>query len=254
MAFNIEESFEVEASVEDAWAFFSDPRRVVVCLPGAEVTGTIDDRSYEGRVRVKVGPVTAKYKGVVRLEEEDVDALVVRLQGEGKETGGSGSARMSMTGRLTALSETRTRVEVEAAVDVAGKLARFGRAVMEDVSRQLFREFAKNTQERLARNEPAAVLSGDAPSGGAPFDEAPIDEAPSGDAPAGGGLSDRALSGGGHPGGAPKDFLRSERQEPPPRRREGSGTSTAEEGAQPLRLPGLLLRALASRLKRLIGG
>lgn len=229
MAFKIQESFDVAASVEDAWAFFADPRKVVVCLPGAEVTEAIDERSFDGRVSVKVGPVTAKYEGVVRLEEKDAQTHVVRLKGEGKETGGSGSAKMSMTGRLASLGEGRTHVEVDAEIDVVGKMARFGRGVMEDVSRQLFREFAKNTQERLARIQPAAR----------DVEEAPPSESGSSGSPS---------------AGAAEDSSRSGHQEMPPPRREGAGTPPAGEGTQPMRLPGLLFRAVASRLKRLIGG
>lgn len=161
MAFHIQESFEVAAPVERVWPFLIDPRRVVECLPGADVTEVVDEQTYAGSVRVKVGPVTATYKGTVRLEEADEATRIVRLKGEGKESGGAGSARMSMTGRLSAADTGKTQVRFDAEIDVAGKMARFGRGVMEDVSRQIFREFAKNTQERL-RTSPGDAIESDA--------------------------------------------------------------------------------------------
>jgi uncharacterized protein len=164
MAFKIEENFDVEAPIEQVWAFLIDPRRVVVCLPGAELTETIDERTYAGRVRVKVGPVTATYKGTARLDEVDESAYVMRLSGEGKESAGAGSAKMAMVGRLSALSVGATRVQVEADIDVAGKMAQFGRGLMEDVSRQLFRQFGVSMQETLVQPAAAPALATD-PSG-----------------------------------------------------------------------------------------
>jgi carbon monoxide dehydrogenase subunit G len=130
----------------------------VVCLPGAELTDVIDERTYKGRVRVKVGPVTAAYKGTARLEEVIEEEHLMRLAGEGKETAGSGSAKLALTGRLSAEGADRTQVKVDAEIDVAGKMAQFGRGLMEDVSRQLFKQFAASMQETLA--QPAAASNG----------------------------------------------------------------------------------------------
>ncbi len=158
MAFKIEETFDIQAPIAQVWAFLIDPPRVVECLPGAELTEIIDERTYAGRVRVKVGPVTATYKGTARLDEVDEAAHLMRLSGEGKESTGAGSAKMAMIGRLTATSDGSTRVQVEADIDVAGKMAQFGRGLMEDVSRQLFRQFGVSMQETLVR--PAEAPAG----------------------------------------------------------------------------------------------
>ncbi len=159
MAFKIEETFDIQAPIAQVWAFLIDPPRVVLCLPGAELTETLDERTYAGRVRVKVGPVTATYKGTARLDEVDEAAHLMRLSGEGKESTGAGSAKMAMIGRLSALSAGATRVQVEADIDVAGKMAQFGRGLMEDVSRQLFRQFGASMQETLVQPaEAPAVL------------------------------------------------------------------------------------------------
>ena len=149
MAFKIEESFEVQAPVERVWEYLIDPARVAVCLPGAELLESRDDGSYLGAVKVKVGPVTMSYKGVVRFTERDEQGRVVRLVGEGREAGGGGSAKLTMLSRIVALENRGSQVTVQAEVDLVGKIVQFGRGMIEEVSRQLFRQFAACAKEQL---------------------------------------------------------------------------------------------------------
>src|SRR5437588_48010 len=103
MGFRIEERFEVRAPVERVWRYMLDPREVVHCLPGAELVEVVDARTFHGNVKVKVGPVTMTYKGRVQMSEVDEAAHLVRLVGDGRESTGSGSAKMTMESRLSAL-------------------------------------------------------------------------------------------------------------------------------------------------------
>lgn len=150
MAFRIEETFRVEAPIERVWQHIIDPYRVVRCLPGAELTGEESDRTYLGRVKVKVGPIMASYAGRAQLADVDEAAHSVRLTGEGRESGGAGSARLAMTSRLTTMADGATEIHVEADIDVAGKIIQFGRGMIEGVSKQLFRQFAECIRAELA--------------------------------------------------------------------------------------------------------
>jgi carbon monoxide dehydrogenase subunit G len=150
MAFRIEETFQVDAPLPIVWSYLIDPKQVVRCIPGAELTGSEGDRVFLGGVKVKLGPVTASYAGRALLTEIDEAARRVRMTGEGRESGGAGSAKLSMTSRLTALPEGRTEIRVEADIDVAGKLVQFGRGMIEQVSKQLFRQFAECVRGEMA--------------------------------------------------------------------------------------------------------
>ena len=141
MGFRIQETFVVQAPVDRVWSYLVDPHRVVTCLPGAELTGDEGERVYVGKVKVKVGPVTASYSGRARLTEVDDAAHVVRMDAEGRESGGAGSARLRMTSHVEAHPAGGTEVRVEAEVDVAGKIVQFGRGMIEAVSKQLFKDF-----------------------------------------------------------------------------------------------------------------
>jgi len=149
MPFKIEEEFEVQAPVQRVWEYLIDPARVVVCIPGAELLETQDERTFIGAVKVKVGPVTMSYKGQVKFTEVDEQGRQVRMVGEGRETGGAGSAKVTMLSKVTPLDGRGARVVVTADVDLVGKVVQFGRGMIEEVSRQLFRQFSACVKKHL---------------------------------------------------------------------------------------------------------
>jgi carbon monoxide dehydrogenase subunit G len=164
MAFAIKETFRVQAPVDRVWRYLVDPRQVVNCLPGAELTADEGERVYSGKVRVKVGPVTTSYAGRARLTEvNDVDH-VVRMDAEGRESGGAGSAKLRMTSRVAAHPDGGCEVRVEADVDVAGKIVQFGRGMIESVSKQLFKEFAGCVRATLEASAASAATTTTSPS------------------------------------------------------------------------------------------
>jgi carbon monoxide dehydrogenase subunit G len=162
MGFGIKETFRVQAPVDRVWRYLVDPTQVVNCLPGAELTGDEGERVYLGKVKVKVGPVTASYSGRARLTDVNDAEHVVRMDAEGRESGGAGSAKLRMTSRVTAHPEGGVEVRVEAEVDVAGKIVQFGRGMIEAVSKQLFKDFVGCV--RAALESPAATASTSAKS------------------------------------------------------------------------------------------
>lgn len=149
MAITISENFEVPAAPERVWAFLLDPQQVVQCLPGAELLEVKEQQTFVGRIRVKVGPVTVSFRGRARFEEVDAVARRVRLTGEGQDQAGAGAAKMTMTSQVIALPGGGSRVLVQSEVEVVGRLVQFGRGMMQEVSGQLFRQFASCVQARL---------------------------------------------------------------------------------------------------------
>lgn len=143
MSLHIEETFELHASVDRTWRYLVDPRQVVNCLPGAELSEVKDEKTFLGRVKVKVGPITTAYDGRVTITGRDDVAHVVSMVGEGRERAGAGAAKMTMTSRLTPISGTMTQVQVVAEVDIVGKAAQFGRGLIESVNKQLFKQFTE---------------------------------------------------------------------------------------------------------------
>lgn len=155
MGMQIEKSFVVNAPYRAVWEFLTDPKKVASCLPGAAITEKVDDQTYAGTMTVKVGPVTANYRGKMRFERLDEAAGEAEIAASGQETKGKGGADMRMKSRVVERSPGETEVTVTSDVNVVGVLAQFGRGMIQDVSDQLFQKFS--TAMRRELEVPAAV-------------------------------------------------------------------------------------------------
>lgn len=166
----ISKTFTVKAPPAEAWAFLTDPARVVACLPGAALTGQTDDGAYDGTIALKVGPVAATYRGTMRFERLDPIARTAEIVASGRDVRGKGGAEMRMTSRLTERAPGETEIVVSSQVNVMGVLAQFGRGMIEDVSDQLFQRFVEAARAQLETAAASAGgTGGDAPAtGGVP--------------------------------------------------------------------------------------
>ena len=88
MAIEITEKMTISAPMENVWGFISDAERVAQCMPGAEIVEQLDEKTYVGKAKVKLGAITTAYKGEVSFEDVDEDAHTMRISGSGRETGG----------------------------------------------------------------------------------------------------------------------------------------------------------------------
>jgi uncharacterized protein len=163
----IEDRFRVNLPVDQAWRVLLDIERIAPCMPGAELQEVAGDE-YRGVVKVKVGPITAQYKGVAKLAEVDEGAHRAVIDAQGRDTRGQGNASAKITMSL-APDGDGTAVNIDNDVTVTGKVAQFGRGVMADVSTKLLAQFVECLESR--------VLSGtEQPADGAETREvAPVD-------------------------------------------------------------------------------
>jgi len=165
MGMQIEKSFVVKAPFRDVWEFLTDPKKVAGCLPGAAITDKLDDNAWAGTMTVKVGPVTANYRGKMRFERLDPAAGEAEIVASAQETKGKGGADMRMKSRVVERSPGETEVTVTSDVNVVGVLAQFGRGMIQDVSDQLFQKFSTSMRRELETpaggTEPAAAPAPD---------------------------------------------------------------------------------------------
>ncbi|HEY6352194.1 MAG TPA: SRPBCC family protein [Candidatus Angelobacter sp.] len=149
MAVKIEKTFQVQQPIEKVWNFLSDPKKVVVCVPGAKITEQVDDHNYKGSISMKVGPTVTDFSGEIQILRLDAQAREIEILGKGKDVRGKGGASMKMTGSLRSLPDGGTEVVSVSEVSVVGILAQVGSRMINEVSNIMFRQFVVNFQEQL---------------------------------------------------------------------------------------------------------
>jgi carbon monoxide dehydrogenase subunit G len=167
MAIRVDERFAVAAPVERVWDHLVDPRRVVACVPGGELTAVVDARTYDGAVRVAVGPLVLAYAGRVRLEEADVAARRVRIVGDARERAGPGAARLTLDSWLAPLPGGGTDVVARARVDVRGRIVELGRGPLEQLGHVVFQDFAARVRAAIEAEERGGAPRRDGAAAGA---------------------------------------------------------------------------------------
>jgi uncharacterized protein len=164
----LENEFTVPASIDHAWEVLLDIERVAPCLPGAKLEG-VEDGAHRGTMTIKVGPITSRYKGTVKIEEADEQARRAVLRAQAREGRGQGTAAATITSTMEEV-EGGTRVRVETDMRVTGPAAQFGRGVIQEVSAKLMNRFAdclagEITGPPAAAPEPEAAAPATPPPG-----------------------------------------------------------------------------------------
>jgi uncharacterized protein len=169
----LENEFTVPAPVDRAWQVLLDLERVAPCLPGAAIDGREGD-AHTGTMTVKIGPITARYKGTVKIEESDEQAHRAVMRAQARDARGQGTAAATITSTMEAVDDG-TRVRVETDMRITGPAAQFGRGVMQDVSAKMMGRFADCLAGLMG--EDGAPATGAAPAEEAPA-ASPAMEAP----------------------------------------------------------------------------
>lgn len=155
--------FTVAADISETWKTLTDLELIAPCMPGAQLT-EVEGETYRGLVKIKVGPITAQFKGQAHFVERDADAHKAVLKADGRDTGGKGNASALITAQLVEVTPTTTKVTVTTDLTITGKVAQFGRGALVDVSDKLLKQFVHNLEttvlsEDAAHQSPAAAPS-----------------------------------------------------------------------------------------------
>lgn len=157
----IENEFQVPAPADHLWDYLLDVERIAPCVPGAELTEVVDDRTWKGRIGMKLGPVSLSFAGTVTVRERDDAAHRVVLHAKGLEQRGKGAADVVVTAWLEP-GDGVTTVAMRSDITLAGTVAQVSRGLLPDVSAKLTQQFADCLRESMSAQEAEAHASGGA--------------------------------------------------------------------------------------------
>jgi carbon monoxide dehydrogenase subunit G len=161
---HLHNEFTVPAPIDRAWDTLLDVERVAPCLPGAALDGAEGD-AHTGTMTIKLGPISTRYKGTVRIEEADEHARRSVLRAQARDARGQGTAAATITCTMAEVAEG-TRIRVETDLRVTGPASQFGQGIMQEVSAKLMGLFADCLAEEISA--PDATPAGDTPAPAAP--------------------------------------------------------------------------------------
>jgi uncharacterized protein len=228
----LEQSFEVDAPIEQVWTALIDLEKVAPCLPGASITGRDEHGTYHGTFQVKLGPTSANYRGTIRIESADAGTHTATLAAKGSDKRGQGGASATIVNTLHATDGGGTRVDAATDFTITGRLASFGRGGMiKDISNRLLRDFASCLQQRLAA-EPSGEMTAE-------------------EAAASAGVEAEGKSPAEVSGKSPGDLAGTPETPPPPATPPPAATVPAPTPAPPVKGFSLLLSVLWERIRGL---
>ena len=151
MGIEITKSFTIDAPKAEVWKFLTDPERVARCLPGAAITEKVDEDNYLGTITVKVGPVSASYKGKIRFETLDEASGTAEIVATGQDVKGKGGAEMRLKSRVVERGSGQTEVTSTSVVNITGILAQLARGMILLLSDQMFGKFTEAMRKEFGK-------------------------------------------------------------------------------------------------------
>ena len=141
----------IKASPDDVFALMNDVERVASCMPGAALDGQ-DGDTWRGRVKIRVGPISASYAGTVRFLEIDAERRRLRVHARGTDTHGSGDAEAEVALEILAAPEGAL-LQLSTDLVIRGKIVQFGKGAIVTVSDRILQQFARNLGSLLDQDQ-----------------------------------------------------------------------------------------------------
>lgn len=161
---DLQNDFDVAASLDETWNAFLDMERIAPCMPGAEVTEVIDDRNVKGGAKVKVGPLNLRFAGSAEITEIDLENRTALVKAGGADAKGRGNADADIRFTMTEGGPSLTHVQVGTVLNLTGSVAQYGRAsgLIDEIANQLIGEFVTNLEAELAVDADTSAAMRDA--------------------------------------------------------------------------------------------
>ncbi len=143
------QSAEIPVPREPLWNFLMDVPKVAKSLPGVESVSQIDDATYEGKLKVRVGPIVLNLQGKIFMEEKDKQNWRAALRAEAKDRMAAGAVNGKTRMILKEIDGGQTELLVETDVNILGKIGEFGQPIIRKKADSMLKEFVENIKKQL---------------------------------------------------------------------------------------------------------
>ena len=143
------QSAQIPVAREPLWEFLMDVPKVAQSLPGVESVSKIDNTTYEGALKVRVGPIALNLLGKIIVEEQDKENWRATLRAEANDRRAAGAVKGKTTMMLKALDSNQTELVVETDVNILGKIGEFGQPIIRKKADSMLKEFVENIKKQL---------------------------------------------------------------------------------------------------------
>ena len=137
----------IPVSQGEAWRALNDTGVLKDCIPGCETLERLSDTQYQLTMRAKIGPVSARFKGMMTLSDLDPPhAYTMTFEGQGGVAGfakGAGDVELAPEGDATRLSYSVKAM-------IGGKIAQLGARLIDGVARKLAEDFFSAFNARVS--------------------------------------------------------------------------------------------------------
>jgi carbon monoxide dehydrogenase subunit G len=141
---------QIPVAREPLWDFLMDVPTVAKSLPGVESVKKIDDSTYEGALKVRVGPISLNLQGKIIVEEQDRQNWRATLRAEAKDRMAAGAVSGKTTMILKEVGSHESELVVETDVNILGKIGEFGQPIIRKKADSMLKEFVENIKKQLA--------------------------------------------------------------------------------------------------------
>jgi carbon-monoxide dehydrogenase small subunit len=145
------DQFTVAYPPDKVFDMLGDVAQVAACLPGTSLTGVPTPEHVEGMIRVKLGPISADFRGAARIERV-FENLSGRIVGMGSDQRSRSSTQGEIRYQLVPIEQgAATRVELSIGYSLKGMLAQIARdGLVRDLAARLTADFARNLDRHLS--------------------------------------------------------------------------------------------------------
>ena len=172
-------SFDVPVPVDQAWDLMMDIERIAPCVPGAELTEVVDDKTYKGKISVKLGPVALTFNGQTTFEELDPENHAAKLKAQGTDAKGRGGAHANVAFHMEP-SDVGTKILIHTNLQLSGAVAQYGRGVgmVADLAQQIITQFSNNLEKNVIARDETLTADAKAADGAPDAEPAPASAQP----------------------------------------------------------------------------